>query len=397
MSTGVAGFRFCGVASGIKPNPHLDLALAVADEPAVAAAVFTRNLVRAAPVQVAAQRVRSGTVRALLANSGCANACTGRAGLHATLDSTAAVAEALSIPAEQVLPASTGVIGELLPAERIIGHAQQLVASLRTDGHNEFAKAILTTDRFPKVARATVEGGAVVLGIAKGAGMIHPSLGAEPPGTEPRHATLLGFLFTDATLERGALEQALVRATDETFNAISVDGDTSTNDTVFAMASGASGQRVATDALTSSLTRVCDELAHAVVTDGEGAGRVAEIVVRGIATNAEARRVAETIATSVLLKTAMHGDDPNWGRIVAAAGRAGVPFYADQACVSIGGVQIVQHGLGQGADAEQRARAVMATPSYVIEVVLGQGPGTARYLTCDLGPEYVKINAGYRT
>jgi glutamate N-acetyltransferase/amino-acid N-acetyltransferase len=391
MSMGIPGFRFSGIASGIRES-RLDLALAVADAPAVAAGVFTRNLVRAAPVEVAEQRIRSGQAQAILANSGCANACTGHPGLRATLDSTAAVAQALSIRPAQVLPASTGVIGEVLPAERIAEHAAELVAALSPEGHRQFAEAILTTDRFAKVARVPIQGGAAVLGIAKGAGMIHPDVGLDRP-----HATMLCFLFTDATVERDVLQQALVHAADDTFNSVSVDGDTSTNDVVFALASGAAHGSVNPKALTTALTQVCEELARAMVTDGEGAMRVAQIVVSGLPTAEQARAVARTIATSVLVKTAMHGCDPNWGRIFAAAGRSGVPFDPARASISIGGRTIVRDGLGLGAEAEQRARQVMATASYTIEVALGTGPGEAQYVTCDLGAEYIRINAGYRT
>ncbi|HMJ16713.1 MAG TPA: bifunctional ornithine acetyltransferase/N-acetylglutamate synthase, partial [Polyangiaceae bacterium] len=255
MTAKVLGFRFSGVSANIKNNGRRDLALVVANEPAVVAAVFTRNLVRAAPVLVAARRCQPGRARAILVNSGNANACTGEAGLAATLTSTAAVARALHIDADEVLPASTGVIGSLLPAELIANAAPALVQALTADGHDAFADAICTTDRWPKIAEATVEGGAALLGIAKGAGMIHPDMG-------PPQATLLGFLFTDAQVPQALLQDTLQKAVNETFNACSVDGDTSTNDAIIALASGASGNPCSGPALEAAFTRVCEELAR---------------------------------------------------------------------------------------------------------------------------------------
>jgi len=392
MTAGVSGFRFSGIAAGIKRNGRRDLALVVAEKPAVAAGIFTRDLVRAAPVVVAEQRVRFGTASAVLVNSGTANACTGEAGMQATLDTTAAIAKALELRVEHVLPASTGVIGLVLPADKVIRTTGELVSSLSPDGVDAFAEAILTTDRFPKVAHAEIEGGATILGIAKGAGMIHPDVGVAAP-----HATMLVFLFTDAVIGRDALEEALVQAADATFNCVSVDGDTSTNDTVIALASGASEVSVTAEALVGPMTQVCDELARAMVKDGEGASHVAEIRVSGLTTDGDAHQIAKTVATSVLVKTAMFGQDANWGRILAAAGRAGVHFDPARACISVGNVEIVHDGLSVGAEAEQRAGKIMAGESYTIDVVLGDGPGKARYLTSDLGHAYVDVNAGYRS
>lgn len=383
------GFRFAGVAAGLKRQAGaLDLGLVVADAPAVVAGAFTRNLVRAAPVTVAERRVARGRARAILVNSGNANACTGEHGMAATLETTAAIAGALGLEADDVLPASTGVIGALLPAAKIVGAMPGLVAALGPRVE-PFSRAIMTTDRWPKLATAQA-GGARVLGVAKGAGMIHPDVG-------PPQATMLVFLLTDAVVARAPLAAALHAVCDVTFNAATVDGDTSTNDSVIALASGASGVEPPAEALRAALTEVCDTLARSMVRDGEGASHVAELSVRGLATDAEARLVARTVATSLLVKTALFGQDSNWGRILAAAGRAGVPFDPARAALAIGGVTILERGLPLGPEPEARATAAMHAETYSIELVLGDGPGTARYLTCDLGHGYVDVNAGYRS
>ncbi len=398
----IAGFRFAATSANIKKNGAPDLALAVADAPATAAAVFTRNIVRAAPVEIAAERVKSGLVRAVLVNSGNANACTGQPGVEATLRSTRAIAEALGIPESQIFPASTGVIGQVLPAERIEEHAPELCAALVPENSEAFANAIRTTDRWSKMARASVEtawGPASLLGIGKGAGMIHPNLGelGQRVSSGPPHATMLAFLFTDAKVEQAALQQALNRAVDLTFNACSVDGDTSTNDTVLALASGASGHQASAEQMEAALIEVCRELARSMVLDGEGAEHAVDIVVRGLQSEDDARKVARTVATSMLVKTALFGKDANWGRLLAAAGRAEVPFDPAQASVYIGDELIVHKGLPVGAEAEAHAAVIMQEKHYTIELVLGEGEGRFSYLTCDIGHGYVDVNAGYRS
>lgn len=393
MLSPVPGFRFSAASAGIRKDGRIDVALAVADAPATVAGVFTRNVVRAAPVLVATDRVRSGKTRAVLVNSGCANACTGEAGFRATLDSTAAIGRALGVEPELVLPASTGVIGVVLPAERIAARAGELVDKLSPNGADDFATAIMTTDRWQKTAETTIRaGGSTVrlLAIGKGAGMLHPDVG-------PPHATMLVFLFTDADVDRAELERALVVATDDTFNACSVDGDTSTNDTVLALASGASGVRLGAAELTPALREVCDVLARSMVADGEGSEHAVELKVLGLPTAADARAIAKTIATSPLVKTALYGRDINWGRILGAAGRAGVAFDPNRAAIRVGSVAVVKDGVGLGQEAEERANAILAEPSYTIEVELGSGPGSARYYMCDLGHGYVDVNAGYRS
>jgi glutamate N-acetyltransferase/amino-acid N-acetyltransferase len=285
------------------------------------------------------------------------------------------------------------VIGALLPADKIAAKAEELVAALTPEGCEGFAVAICTTDRWQKTAEAKIEtksGKARVLGIAKGAGMMHPDVG-------PPQATVLVYLFTDAIVERADLERALYAAADSTLNAASVDGDTSTNDTVLAFASGASNVRVTTEQLTLALTSVCDKLARSMVADGEGANHCAEIRVRGLGSIAEARQVAKTVATSPLVKTALFGRDCNWGRLIAAAGRAGVDFDPNRASIAIGGIEIVKNGLGVGGDSEKRANEVLQGATYVIDFTLGSGPGEFTYLTSDLGHGYVDVNAGYRS
>ncbi len=390
MSGKVQGFRFGAVSAGIRKDGRIDLALAVCDRPAVTAALFTRNLVKAAPVLVAAERASAGVSRAVLVNAGCANAVTGEQGIRAVHQTTAAIAKALGISPEEVLPASTGVIGAHLPVEKIAAQAAALADKLTAEGHLDFAQAICTTDRWTKIAEADADG-ARVLAIGKGAGMIHPDVGGLP------HATMLVFIFTDALVEQPVLARALTEASEVTFNACSVDGDTSTNDTVVAMASGASGKSPTEAALTAALTKVCDVLARSMVADGEGANHVAEIKVVGLATRADAKTAAKTVATSLLVKTALFGEDANWGRLLAAAGRAGVPFDPKLAAISVGGIAIVKDGAPIGAEAEKLANEVLKRPSYSIELRLGDGPGEFAYLTSDLGHGYVDVNAGYRS
>ncbi len=390
MAQPVRGFRFSAVSAGIRKDGRVDVALAVADRPVTAAGVFTRNLVRAAPVLVAEERLRGGLARAVLVNSGCANACTGEPGRRATLDSTRAVAEALGASEAEIVPASTGVIGALLPAPKIATCAGELVQKLSPTAIDDFALAICTTDRWPKLAETELPGGARLLGIGKGAGMIHPDVG-------PPQATMLVFLFTDAIVDQLELDAALYAASDRTFNACSVDGDTSTNDSVIALASGAAGVRAGRSEIEAAMLEVCGTLARSMVRDGEGSEHVIEIKVTGLASDTEARAVARTVATSLLVKTALYGRDANWGRLLGAAGRAGVRFDPDQARIAIAGVEIVRAGLAVGAAAEAEAQRGMAAESFSVEIALGSGPGAFSYLTSDLGHGYVDVNASYRS
>jgi glutamate N-acetyltransferase/amino-acid N-acetyltransferase len=389
----VQGFRFAAVSSGIRKDGRVDTALAVADGAATAAGLVTRNRVKAAPVLIASERLRAGSLRAVLANSGCANACTGEAGLVAARRATESIAGELGVSEALVLPASTGVIGAVLPAEKIAARAGDLVRALSPHGIDDFALAICTTDRWPKVSEVTLEtpaGPARVVGIAKGAGMIHPDVG-------PPQATMLVFLFTDAKVAQAELDVALRTAADRTFNAITVDGDTSTNDLVLALASGLSGGTPTPAALEAALEQVCRELARSMVKDGEGAKHVVDVTVSGLPSEADAKTVARTVATSLLVKTALFGCDANWGRLLAAAGRAGVDFDPREARVSIAGIDIVRAGTALGAEVEAEAQRRMAAEQYAIELRLGGGPGRFTYVTSDLGHSYVDVNAGYRS
>jgi glutamate N-acetyltransferase / amino-acid N-acetyltransferase len=395
MELACPGFRFGAVAAGIKKTGALDLALMACDRPAAAAAVFTRNRVKAAPVLVSrAQLGRNrGKARAVIVNSGNANACTGKAGMADARRMIALAAAAIEAPRDQVLVASTGVIGAPLPMDRIEAGVDGLAGRLRADGFDDFAHAILTTDRAPKMARRELRiGGAPItlLGCTKGAGMIAPDM-----------ATTLTFVACDARVAARPLQQMLARATARTYNAILVDGDTSTNDMILVMASGATGgparggdARAVEDALTGLL----DELARALMRDGEGVHHVVTVTVRGARSERAAARVARSIARSPLVKTAIAGADPNWGRVLAAAGNAGVPVKPDRLALWIDRIPIAAAGCAvPDPAAEPAARAVMQRREYSMTVDLGDGGAEAHYLACDLSHDYVDINASYRT
>jgi glutamate N-acetyltransferase/amino-acid N-acetyltransferase len=396
MSGRVKGFRFAGVHGGVKTGDALDMGLIAADQPATAAGVFTQNRVRAAPVLLSERRLRSGSCQAVLVNSGNANACTGKQGRDAAIALSRTAASSLRVRPTLVAPASTGVIGVQLPRARMEAAIPTLVSDLSEAGAARFARAILTTDRGPKVAQAEIKVGRTtcrVLGIAKGAGMIHPNM-----------ATTLAFVTTDASIHRVALGRLLKRATEETFNRASVDGDTSTNDSIYALASGAATTRplventAAGRRFTSALTEVLETLAKKIVADGEGAEHLVRIEVRGAKSDADAVRIARTIAGSQLVKTALHGCDPNWGRILAAAGRSGARFNPDHVSMQIGEVPIFRSGAPvMTAKSEAKAAATMKRPEYEITLSVGDGRGLGHYWTCDLGHEYVRINADYRT
>ena len=390
----VRGFRFAATAAGMKRN-QLDLGLIVADRPAVAAAVCTRNRLRAAPVEVLAQRVREGRLQAVLVNSGNANAATGDAGMAAAVETTRALADRLTIEPGLVVPASTGVIGVPLDADRIIDALDRLVDGLAPAPIEPFSQSILTTDRGPKVARRYVDhpaGRSSVLAIAKGAGMIHPDM-----------ATTLAFVVTDVSCSPSFLDRALRQAADNTFNRISVDGDTSTNDCIVVLASGASaeapldGASEPSRAFVTALTETLEDVAIMIVADGEGAQHSVRIVVDQAPSEAAGLQVARTIATSSLVKTALHGQDPNWGRILAAAARSGVDFDPACATIEIGSVPVFTRGKTMDAEAEAAASEVMRQPQYDIVVRIAAGTAQAWYWTCDFGHEYVRINADYRT
>jgi len=389
------GFKASGVGVGIKRGEgQLDLALLAADRPAAAAAVFTTNRAQAAPVVVSREHLRAsgGFARAIIVNSGCANACTGEQGLEAARAMAADTARLLGCRPEEVLVASTGVIGVALPIDRIRRGLPSAIAALGDDQGAAAARAIMTTDPFPKESAARlVAGGRPVAigGMAKGSGMIEPKL-----------ATMLAFLTTDAAAPPPLLDRALREAVAVTFNAITVDGECSTNDCVMLLASGASGATL-TDAeypaFVSALTAVCRELALGIVRGGEGATKLIAVTVTGAATEDEARRAAKTIANSPLVKTAIHGGDPNWGRLVAAAGRADVAFDLARASAAIGPMTLFRDGQPHDEAAPEAAAYLRANAEIEVTVHLGAGSASATVWTCDLSAEYVRINAEYRT
>ncbi len=387
------GFRAAGVSAGIKANHGLDLALLVPDAPAQAAAVFTTNLALAAPVVVSREHLArsGGTTRAVIVNSGCANACTGDEGMQVARDMAAETARLVHCPAEQVLVASTGVIGVALQIEKIRRGLPAAFGALGADQGAMAARAIMTTDPFPKEAAAQVviDGREVTIGgMAKGSGMIEPML-----------ATMLGFVTTDAAVPKTLLDRALREAVGDTFNAITVDGECSTNDCVMLLASGASGviiDEVSYATFTAGLTAVCRELALGIVRGGEGATKLVTVIVRGAASSDEARKAAKAIANSLLVKTAIHGGDPNWGRLIAVAGRAGVAFDLSRAAVVIGSTVLFRNGRPYD-EASPEAAEYLKGKDLTVSVDLGAGRDSSTVWTCDLSAEYVRINADYRT
>ena len=391
--TAPAGFEAAGVACGIKTS-GLDLALVVSTQPARAAGIFTTNLAVAAPVVVTRDHLRrsNGTATAIVVNSGCANACTGDQGLALARAMATDTSRALGCSKEQVLVSSTGVIGVQLAGDKLRHGITLATAALGRDGHRAAAQAIMTTDPWAKetaVRVATPAGVFHVGGMAKGAGMIEPNL-----------ATMLGFLTTDAEVEPERLRRALAETADDTFNAITVDGETSTNDMVLLLAGGRSGVRIDGNgypAFVDALHTVCQELALAVVRGGEGATKLVAITVTGARTATEAKQAARAIANSPLVKTAVHGGDPNWGRLVAVAGRAGVGFDLAHARVRIGDVELFRDER-VFTDREPTAAAHLSGSEVVIGVDVGVGgTGAATVWTCDFSAEYVHINADYRT
>jgi glutamate N-acetyltransferase/amino-acid N-acetyltransferase len=391
--TAPEGFEAAGVACGIKAS-GLDLALVQSTPPARVAGIFTTNLAVAAPLVVTRDHLRASqdTAAAVVVNSGCANACTGAKGLAASRTMAADTAAALGCPVEQVLVSSTGVIGLLLDAEKVRRGVAQAAGALRRDGHAAAAEAIMTTDRSPKETAVRVQTPAGVFhigGMAKGAGMIEPNM-----------ATMLGFLTTDAAVEPALLQRALKEAAVDTFNAITVDGETSTNDMVLLLAGGRAGVRIDENeyaTFVDALHTVCRELALAIVRGGEGATKLIGITVTGALSTTEARQAARAIANSPLVKTAVHGGDPNWGRLVAVAGRAGVGFDLTGARVAIGGVELFADET-VFAEREPAAAEHLRGTDVTMTVDLGVG-GDARATvwTCDFSAEYVHINADYRT
>jgi glutamate N-acetyltransferase / amino-acid N-acetyltransferase len=398
------GFRWGAVKAGIKASGKTDLAAAVADKGSHGAAMFTKNQVVAAPVTVGRRHLAAtgGRIGAVLVNAGNANCATGQPGIDACVQTCAAAAESFGCIFDEVFPSSTGIIGVPFPGEKVIAALPDLKASLGdTPEHAEmFAQAIMTTDTKMKVAGATfdVDGAEVrIFGAAKGAGMIHPQLGVT---AGPAHATMLVYLFTDIAAGSGSLLGALDPEVERSFNSISIDGDTSTNDTVLLLASGASGVKLddrSKAAFADALKAVCGSLAYQIVDDGEGVGHVVTLHVTGARTEAEAKQVAKAIAHSPLCKTAWSSGDPNWGRLLAAAGYSGVAFDPALVRIRIAGLPVFELGVRAAGFDEAAAHAAMMARDYTIALDFGLGKAECRFLTCDLTEEYVRINADYST
>ena len=388
--TAPQGFTAAGWAAGLKPSGKPDLALLLAPEGAVCGGAFTRSVVRAACVDLCAQRLEAsgGRMRAVLINSGQANACTGDRGLIDSQRATAAAADRLGLDEESVLLCSTGVIGVPIPMPTLLAGLDPLVGALASSGGEAAAQAILTTDLVDKqvALEADLQGRRVRIGgMAKGSGMIHPDM-----------ATMLGFFSCDAGVEPSRWQAMVRRAVQRSFNAITVDGDTSTNDTVLAFAAGEALPEDQLDALEDGLTAAMQQLAQAIARDGEGATCLIEVQVEGAVDEASALAVARTVCGSSLVKTAVHGRDPNWGRIVAAAGRSGVAFDPEAVALWIGSHQLMEAGQPVAFDRDA-ASAVLREDRVSIRLRLGSGPGIGVGWGCDLSDQYVRINADYTT
>ncbi|MCG8550232.1 MAG: bifunctional glutamate N-acetyltransferase/amino-acid acetyltransferase ArgJ [Desulfobacterales bacterium] len=391
------GFKFAGVCAGIKKNRSLDLGLIYSEKPARAAALFTRNQVVAAPVVLGRKTMEKGMLQAILVNSGNANCFTGEQGIAHAEQCVEFVAKALRIDPGHVLVSSTGVIGAPLPVDKIEAKIPEILKSLDNCTIVDFASAILTTDTCTKMVSRTGkintpdgEKNFTIMGVAKGSGMIRPDM-----------ATMLSYILTDADISSSLLKQALTHAASRSFNRITVDGDTSTNDTLVCMANGEGEAVIDSDDACASfqalLDEVCYELAKKIVKDGEGATKVAFITVKGALTQQDAFAAAEAIAHSPLTKTAIYGQDPNWGRITAAAGRSGATVDQDKMDLYFGDILLVRNGQWQGTAAEKEAAQIMKQDEISIVLDLNLGEGRDRFLFCDFSENYVKINADYRS
>ena len=392
--TAPQGFQAAGVAAGIRKKERPDVALVYSTVPAAAAAVYTQNKFKAAPLQVTEAHLAKGTARAFVINSGIANAGMGQVGLEQARQMAQWTAMALDVDTAEIIVASTGVIGMPLPMEKIQDGVSRAAAALKDDGGHEAAYAIMTTDTLQKEAALSIEldGQTVTLGaMAKGSGMIHPNM-----------ATMLGFITTDAAIEPQALRQALKLVVDETFNMISVDGDTSTNDMVAIMANGLAGNTPLTaesaqwPVFVEALKTLCTTLAKAIAQDGEGATKLIEATVKGAKSQADARLAAKAIINSSLVKAAVFGEDANWGRIACALGYSGAEFDPAQVSIYLGEVQVAKDGMGLVFDEAQAAR-VLKEKQVTITAELGAGSEQATAWGCDLTYDYVKINADYRS
>lgn len=387
------GFKFAGIAAGIKKTGVRDLGLIYAQKPATGAALFTRNQVVAAPVVLGKNMIKHGHIQAILVNSGNANCFTGDQGLEDAGVSVQLTAASLGIDPDLVMVSSTGVIGAPLPMDKFETGVPLVVSALDKDGLENFSDAILTTDTCRKIVSQTgnIAGKPfTITGVAKGSGMIRPDM-----------ATMLAYVLTDVDISSDLLKQALVHANERSFNRITVDGDTSTNDTLACMASGAGGAVVkaggSMDVFQSVLGQVCYDLAKMIVKDGEGATKTASITVRGAKTREDAFKAAEAIAHSNLVKTAIYGEDPNWGRITAAAGRSGARVDQDKMDLYFDDIALVSKGKWLGPEVEEKAAVLMKNHEINIVLDLNLGEYSDHFLFCDFSENYVKINADYRT
>ena len=393
MKLEVPGFIAGGVAAGLKKDGKKDLGMIFCDVPACAAGVFTTNQVQAAPVLLDKERIKTGRCQAIVANSGNANACTGKQGIEDAEAVARAAAATLGIPEELVLVASTGVIGQRLNVSAIEAAVPKLASQLNASGLYDMAEAVMTTDTFPKTASKQGNIGDktfTVAAVAKGAGMILPDM-----------ATMLCFICTDISAEPDLLGEALKDAVAGSFNAITVDGDTSTNDTVLLLANGLSGLNLEEASCATAFQKILNEvlftLALEIVRDGEGATKLVSIQVEGASNKDDAKQVAYTVANSPLVKTALFGEDANWGRIIAAVGRAGVPINPETIDIRFDSVSVVNNGQGCGKQAEADATMVLKTDRFTVTIDLKMGREGAVVHTCDLSTDYVRINADYRS
>jgi len=395
MSFSVKGFKAAAVSCGIKKSGRPDLSLIYSEVPAVASAAFTKNAVKAAPVLLSMKNSKNGCISAVLANSGNANAATGKEGYKNAEKTASAVAAGLPVRAGDVFVCSTGVIGVKLPVAKIIAGVKAAARRLRPEGLEEAARGIMTTDTFIKTAGAGLKLGGRkcgIFGMAKGSGMIHPDL-----------ATMLCFVLTDVSVSKQMLDAALGACVKESFNSITVDGDTSTNDTVLCLANGMAGNRPIKargreyNAFLKALSSVMISLAKQIVRDGEGASKFVEIEVKGAVDEKTARAAAMAIAKSSLVKTAVYGGDPNWGRVLSAVGNSGIKFREEKIKIFFGGLKVVSGGIELPGFSEKKAHTALAGKEVRITVDLGAGKNRAKVWTCDFTEGYIKINAHYRT
>jgi glutamate N-acetyltransferase/amino-acid N-acetyltransferase len=389
----IPGFLASAVSAGLKKSGELDLSLIFSQKRAVATGVFTTNKVKAAPVLLAQERIKSGSLRAVIANTGYANACTGKKGLYDAIQTADIVAKELEISPEETVVASTGVIGAYLPFHLIKKAIPNLIKNLSPNGFKSVAESLMTTDSFPKMSYFKGNAGGHsfhLLGIAKGAGMIMPNM-----------ATMLSFLLTDINIDFQTLWPLFRSTTESTFNRITVDGETSTNDMVLIIANGAAGNRMLdksdTNEFKKGLTNVMGELAYMIAKDGEGATKAVIIEVKGAATSYDANTAARAIANSNLVKTAVFGQDPNWGRIMAALGRSGITMEENRIQIWIQGIKIVDGGVMTSEREEKNAAEKMKKKQISITIHLNLGEWKDRITTCDLTSDYIRINAGYRS